>query len=63
MNTCTAPAEGSSFWRICRFAYLGAEFERGLTGELLVSAVDVADAVVLRAGVFPNLTSTLSQAL
>jgi hypothetical protein len=48
MKICTAPAEGSSFWRICRVADLGAGFEGGLTGELLVDV----DAIVLSGGVF-----------
>jgi hypothetical protein len=44
--------DGSSFWRICRVAYLGAGFEGALTGELLVDVVDVVDTIVLGGGVF-----------
>jgi hypothetical protein len=52
VNICTAPAEGRSFWRICRLAYLGAGFEGDLTGELLVAVAAVVDAAVLRRGLF-----------
>jgi hypothetical protein len=52
LDICTAPAEGSSFWKICRVVYLGAGFEGALTGESLVEVVNVVDAIVLAGGVF-----------